>query len=276
MAKKKEKILQLKVTVEGCKPQIWRRLLVPDSFTFEDLHILLQIVFSWEECHLHEFETQDGTRIGTPDEDCTIPLLEEHRVKLGKYLKAPKDNLLYLYDFGDGWEHKVQVEKVLNKSADMTVPSCVAGKRAGPVEDSGGPHGYNHLVKVLKKPAHKDYQDMVEWIGDDLEPELLDVDAINAKINHAFAEEDSDETAQDVPYDTDKVDDMALALLYLTMSRDKYGTRAWKGLDWGITDRLFEKGYIGDPKGKAKSVVVTPEGEERAKELFNLHFIEKK
>jgi hypothetical protein len=69
-------------------------------------------------------------------------------------------------------------------------------------------------------------------------------------------------------YNKDKVDDAVLALLYLNMFRDRYSTRAWKSFDWDAMDRLFEKGYIGDPKSKAKSVVVTEEGLKRAKELF--------
>jgi len=73
-------------------------------------------------------------------------------------------------------------------------------------------------------------------------------------------------------YDQDKADDAALALLYLTMWDDGPGTRAWKGLDWDIMDRLHQKGYIGDPKSKAKSVVVTPEGLARAKQLFHQLF----
>ena len=62
-------------------------------------------------------------------------------------------------------------------------------------------------------------------------------------------------------YDKDKVDEMVLALLYLTSFQDKYATRAWKSMDWGAMDRLYEKGYISNPKGKAKSVILTAEGE---------------
>ena len=61
-------------------------------------------------------------------------------------------------------------------------------------------------------------------------------------------------------YDKDKVDEMALALLYLTSSHDQYATRAWKGLDWAVLDRLHEKGYIGDPKGKGPTVDLSPPG----------------
>lgn len=73
-------------------------------------------------------------------------------------------------------------------------------------------------------------------------------------------------------YDKDKVDDMMLALLYLTTFQDGPNLRAWKGMDWEVSDRLHEKGYIGNPKVKTKSVVLTEEGAKRSEELFEKHF----
>jgi hypothetical protein len=73
-------------------------------------------------------------------------------------------------------------------------------------------------------------------------------------------------------YDQDKVDEMVLALLYLTRFSDEFGTRAWKNLDWDALDRLYEKGYIGNPKGKAKSVVLTEAGEKASEALFFKNF----
>jgi predicted transcriptional regulator len=73
-------------------------------------------------------------------------------------------------------------------------------------------------------------------------------------------------------YDKDKVDEMVLALLSLTSFSDQYGTRAWKGMDWDAMDRLYEKGFISNPKGKAKSVVLTEEGKKLSEELFVKHF----
>jgi hypothetical protein len=73
-------------------------------------------------------------------------------------------------------------------------------------------------------------------------------------------------------YDTDKVDDAVLALLYLTMFGDGHGTRAWKGHDWDALDRLHRKGFIGDPRSKAKSVAMTEQGQARAEELFRRLF----
>lgn len=79
----------------------------------------------------------------------------------------------------------------------------------------------------------------------------------------------------ELDYDRDKVDEMVLALLYLTMFDDRPGSRAWKGHDWDALDRLHEKGYIFDPRNKAKSVVMTEEGAARAQELFEKHFAKK-
>jgi len=73
-------------------------------------------------------------------------------------------------------------------------------------------------------------------------------------------------------FDRDKVDEMTLALLWLTSFKDAGGVRAWKGYDWETMDRLFSKGYISDPKSKAKSVVLSEDGEKRSKELFTKHF----
>ena len=73
-------------------------------------------------------------------------------------------------------------------------------------------------------------------------------------------------------YDKDKVDEIILALLYLTSSHDEYATRAWKGLDWDALDRLHKKGYISDPKGKGPSLVLSEEGGRLSKELFFTHF----
>lgn len=73
-------------------------------------------------------------------------------------------------------------------------------------------------------------------------------------------------------YDPEKVDDMVLALLWLTMFREAGGTRAWKGHDWDALDRLHAKGYISDPRSKAKSVWMSDVGAKRARELFERHF----
>ena len=83
------------------------------------------------------------------------------------------------------------------------------------------------------------------------------------------------ESESEEEIDIDKIDEFALALLYLTMGDDGGGMRAWKGIDWEVMNRLYEKGYIYDPKNKAKSVSVTSEGEQKAEELFNKYFVKR-
>ena len=77
---------------------------------------------------------------------------------------------------------------------------------------------------------------------------------------------------QYMEYDKDKVDEMVLAILYLTTSKEDYGFRAWKGMDWDAMNRLHEKEYISNPRSKAKSVVLTEEGVKLSEELFKKHF----
>jgi hypothetical protein len=73
-------------------------------------------------------------------------------------------------------------------------------------------------------------------------------------------------------YDRDRVDEMILALLYLTSSHDQHATRAWKGLDWEAMDRLYKKGYISDPRGRSPTIVLSEAGAKLSKELFFEHF----
>ncbi len=75
-------------------------------------------------------------------------------------------------------------------------------------------------------------------------------------------------------YNHDKVDEVVLALLTLTMFSEGEGTRAWKGQAWEVMDRLFEQGWISDPKSKAKAVWLTDTGRVRAEQLFSKHFAE--
>jgi len=73
-------------------------------------------------------------------------------------------------------------------------------------------------------------------------------------------------------YNQGKVDDMVLALLHLTTFKDESGSRAWKGQDWEVMNRLHEKGFIDNPKSKARSVEVTVKGRQLSEELFRKYF----
>jgi len=74
----------------------------------------------------------------------------------------------------------------------------------------------------------------------------------------------------EMEYDTDAVDDATLALMFLTLAHN--GTATWKGYSWEVTDRLYEKGYLGNPANKSKSILMTPEGMQRCEQLFQSMF----
>jgi Plasmid pRiA4b ORF-3-like protein len=136
-------IVSLKVTLRGVKPPIWRRLLVPSTMTLGDLHLAIQAAMGWEDCHLHAFDI-DGRRYG--DRRTVDDVADENRLTLSSLLKSGVARCTYTYDFGDDWEHTVEIEKTQPAVDGEAYPRCVAGKGACPPEDCGGPWGYQHLL----------------------------------------------------------------------------------------------------------------------------------
>ncbi len=176
------KALQLKIVVKDSKPPIWRRFLVPESITFHKLHQIIQIVMGWENYHLYEFSAK-GLSIQKPDEDTWEEVTDSRKIRLGDVVKAEKFRFYYMYDFGDGWEHSVIVEKIL-EAGNLQLPLCIAGKMACPAEDSGGIWGYQELLEIKRDKNHPRYRELiVNWLGEDFDPEKLDIDSMNRKLN---------------------------------------------------------------------------------------------
>jgi hypothetical protein len=176
-------IYQLKVTLRDSKPPIWRRIQVPGSITLLKLHRVLQVVMGWEDYHLHQYIV-DGVYYGTRDPEFELPGMEmenERGVKLYQIAPDVGSRFVYEYDFGDGWQHQIVVEKLLPPIAgnDGKYPRCIAGKRACPPEDVGGVWGYGDFLKVIRNPAHPDRDGMLEWAGGDFDPEEFDLEDIN-------------------------------------------------------------------------------------------------
>ena len=105
-------VYQLKVSLNGAKPPIWRRLLVPSAVSLAQLHRILQLAMGWTDSHLHQFEVH-GQFYGVPDPEFGKGTKNEARVRLADVLMHEKDSMIYEYDFGDGWEHKIVLEKIL-------------------------------------------------------------------------------------------------------------------------------------------------------------------
>lgn len=168
------RVYQLKVTLLDTKPSIWRRVLVDGSSTLDHLHEVIQAAFGWWNYHLHEFEVgRDRYGIPDPDEDWGGPPRDERRTRLDTIV-AEGSSFRYTYDFGDSWDHRVVVEKVLSTHSAAAVPACIDGRRACPPEDCGGTWGYRELLEILADPAHPDHGERREWLGRPFDPEAFD------------------------------------------------------------------------------------------------------
>lgn len=174
--------------MKGITPQIWRRIQVPKNYTFLDLHEAIQAAMNWEDYHLHEFEMQNPKtgaldRIGTEsdgyDDFADEPLVPENKAKISEYFTLENKEALYTYDFGDNWQVKVRLEKILPKKEGVEYPICTAGKRAAVPEDIGGIWGYEDMLEILKDPEHEDYEDTVAWLGKDFDPEYFDPEDVS-------------------------------------------------------------------------------------------------
>ena len=172
------KVQQLKVVLRGAEPPLWRRLHVPAGMTLAELHAVLQVAMGWEDCHLHQFEIA-GVTYGIDDGEGWGPApKDERRARLDRV--APKGTrFVYEYDFGDSWEHDIHVEDVLAAEKGKPYPICVAGERACPPEDCGGVWGYDDFLRALADPAHEDREELLEWVGEEFDPERFDLAAVN-------------------------------------------------------------------------------------------------
>ncbi|MBI4748700.1 MAG: plasmid pRiA4b ORF-3 family protein [Acidobacteria bacterium] len=169
-------VLQLKITLRGSKPPIWRRVQVLNNMTFADLHDVIQIVMRWTYSHLHQFVVANEF-IGSVAE-LEDDVLDEARIKLSDYISGEKGKFRYEYDFGDRWDHTIEVEKILPVDPNQSYPRCIAGKRACPPEDCGGIWGYANLLEILADPNNPEHETMRVWVGDEFDPNEFDLKAV--------------------------------------------------------------------------------------------------
>ena len=171
-------VYQLKVTLRGTRPPIWRRVQVPRDVPLHRLHWILQIVMGWTDSHLHQFRVGD-TYYGTPNPEFGFEVKNEKKVRLGEVLRRPKARMVYEYDFGDGWEHDVVLEAAIPTMPGKRFPLVLAGKRRCPPEDVGGIGGYYHFLEAIADPKHPEHRDMREWWGESFDPDAFDVQDLN-------------------------------------------------------------------------------------------------
>ena len=154
---------RLRVVLRDVEPAVARVIDVPASATLPELHELLQAAIGWTDSHLHQFVTPQATYgMEIPGQEVWP---EDQRDETGAGLADLGTEFEYLYDFGDGWTHDVEV---LGRGG--SAPGCVDGHGACPPEDCGGPGGYAELLDVLADPAHPEHEHMRSWVGNRLRP----------------------------------------------------------------------------------------------------------
>lgn len=178
-------IYQLRIELLDVSPVIWRRLLVPGSLKLHQLHGALLWTMGWAGGHLHEFVIGHD-HYGEPDPDFDTPprVQRENRFTLAAALGAHKW-FTYLYDFGDGWEHRVTIEQILPPDPGIKLPHCLDGANACPPEDVGGPPGYEEFLEAIRDPKHEEHEPMLEWCGGAFDPTAFDIARINDTL-HQF------------------------------------------------------------------------------------------
>lgn len=182
----KKQIYQIKITLNDSAPPIWRRLRIDSRYHLDDLHAIIQDAIGWEYRHLHQFSHKGVTYVQYDAE--FSQLLAGQDYEMGKpialFLQQAKDTLMYEYDMGDGWQHTIELEKIL--PADKApILTCIDGQRACPPEDCGGMGGYEYLIEILADETHDKHADMLEWLGlqtaDGFNPDIFSKEEVNQR-----------------------------------------------------------------------------------------------
>lgn len=176
-------IARLKVVLDDVEPLVMRRLEVPLSLRLDRLHQVLQVAMGWTDSHLYEFRIR-GIGFGVADPewgDGDGPLDARKATLVNVIGDTGAKSFKYLYDFGDGWEHSVTIERIVPASIGLDYPRLLDASGACPPEDIGGPWGYQEARDALADPNHERHTEMAEWWdATRLDPTIIDIPAIEA------------------------------------------------------------------------------------------------
>lgn len=178
------KTYQIKITLQGSKPSIWRRVVIPSDLSLPDFHKVIQTTMGWTNSHLHQFvknrtyyspEMEDESLWDEEDDDD----LDYSKYKVSDLLRKTKDKVKYEYDFGDDWVHVIVLEKIIDESMDINDVTCLAGENSCPPEDCGGLWGYYNMLEILKDTDHEEYEEYIDWLSDEFDPTYFDIEEVN-------------------------------------------------------------------------------------------------
>jgi hypothetical protein len=201
------------VDLRDTAPPLWRRLELASDVMLDEMHTIVQTAFGWLDSHLHEFAS--GPEFYSREAEhylCPFQVAEgepgvpEEKVRLDEVLVDPGDKLIYLYDFGDGWEHVIELEAVTPREVGQPRATCTDESRPAPAEDSGGVRGYE-MVAAATDPAHPGHlaarTEFARLYGDDIDPAgwaptPFDIDEVNTSL-FAILGGDGSTPASDLP-----------------------------------------------------------------------------
>ena len=184
----KENRYELKITLDGIEPEIWRRVLVSENLSLAKLHDVVQAVIGWWNSHLHQFIYKDVYYLNPAwmDDFGGVKFKDERRVKLKNLKLKEGDFFVYEYDFGDSWYHVVEVEAITENTKNRKYPVCLGGARACPPEDCGGVPGYLQMLETLKGEDSEEKREILQWLGRRFDPEAFSLDAANRELKRQF------------------------------------------------------------------------------------------
>ena len=177
-------IARLKITLDDVKPVVLRRVEVPFDIRLDRLHLTIQTAMGWTNSHLYEIRG-GGVGWSAPDPDAGWggDFMDARKARLGDILEdIGTKSLKYLYDFGDGWEHTIKIERLIDPEPGMLYPRLIEAKGHCPPEDVGGPWGYGELLEALADPSHERHGELKEWLADDFNPHVVNIDWLSKDV----------------------------------------------------------------------------------------------
>ncbi|AUJ63508.1 hypothetical protein B9057_03920 [Aestuarium zhoushanense] len=178
------KIARIRIELEHIAPLIWRCVDVSLTTNLCALHEIIQAVMPWENYHLYQFAVGECV-YGEPDPEDAVwgrKIYQAKGMRLGTLVDRGVTELLYTYDFGDDWQHRVIVEEVIEATPGTDYPLFIDGERTAPPEDVGGPPGFMDFVEAMAKTRHPQRKDLVRWYGGPFNPVDFGADRIAESI----------------------------------------------------------------------------------------------
>jgi hypothetical protein len=176
-------IARLKITLDDVKPQVLRRIEVPLAIQLDRLHLVLQAALGWTNSHLYELRAGD-VGWGIPDPDFGDGPLDARKAQLSDVLEdLGTKTLHYLYDFGDGWEHTIKIERSYAAAPGVLYPRLIDAVGRCPPEDVGGPWGYQEFLAAHNDPKHERHAEFADWMEPGtFDPNDVDLEALSRQI----------------------------------------------------------------------------------------------